>query len=138
MNRRSAIGHSKRKRNVMGQQERGQEERKASKRERAKQQRGRRASATGITDLRGINWEATAALIIAFAETGGAIRIGLTRDGGAIAIGCYLGDDYATEYVRPSEDYVEACAEIAEAWLPENGISYHQCLNEFERKTPQF
>jgi hypothetical protein len=117
----------------MGQQERATEEKRANKRERSKQQRGRRATASTSCDLRGVDWRVVAAAIVSFAEAGGALRIGLTRDGGAIAIGCYLGDDYATEYIRPSENFTDAVQEIAEAWLPENGVTYFQALNEFER-----
>lgn len=117
----------------MGTLERAAEEKRANKRDRAKQQRGRRAANSGGFNLRGQDWRAIAAAIVAFAEAGGALRIGLTRDGGACAVGCYFGDDYATEYIRPNEDFVQALAEIAEAWLPDNGLAYHQACNEFER-----
>lgn len=118
----------------MGQQERQRENARESRRERAKQQRGRRAANSSGVSLRDGDWIAIAALITTFAEAGGAVRIGFTRDGGAFAIGCYLGDDYATEYVRPSEDFRTALLEIGEAWLPENGMAYHQAIMEFEQK----
>jgi len=121
------------KRNV-GQNERQRENARDSKRERAKQTRSRRSEKSGNIDVRSCDWVAVCALITAFGDAGGAVRVGLTRDGGAWAFGCYLGDDYATEYVRPSEDFRGALIEIAEAWLPEEGISYHQALNEFEQK----
>lgn len=38
-------------------------------------------------------------------QEGGAIRLGLTRDGGALAVGIYgLGGEPTTEYLRPSDD----------------------------------
>lgn len=55
-------------------------------------------------------------LIMGAAIEGGAIRVGLTRDGGALAIGVYLGDDYGTEYVRPDEDLSMALREISMGW----------------------
>lgn len=118
----------------MGQNERQRENARDNKRERNKQQRSRRAEQSGTIDVRGCDWTAIAALITAFSDAGGAVRVGLTRDGGAWAFGCYFGDDYATEYVRPSEDFRGALIEIAEAWLPENGVSMHQALQEFEQK----
>lgn len=117
----------------MGQQERAREERSANKREKAKEKRGRRATSSGTYDLRGVHWVTMAALIVAFAEAGGALRVGLTRDLGALALGCYMDDDYATEYVRPQEDFLAAATEIAEAWLPDNGLAFHQAVNEFQR-----
>ena len=59
---------------------------------------------------------ALAQLAIGAALVGGALRIGLTRDGGALAIGVYMGDDYGTEYVRPDEDLPRAVREIAQGW----------------------
>jgi hypothetical protein len=56
------------------------------------------------------------ALVRALVSQGGCLRIGQTRDGGAWALGVYLGDDYATEYIRPSEDFGGGIGEIAEAW----------------------
>jgi len=88
-----------------------------NKRERSKQARGRRKSAAGELDWRTFDWEGFAALTVALANSGGAIRVGATRDGGAWALGIYKGDDYATEYIKPTEDVQEAMLEIAEAWL---------------------
>ena len=56
------------------------------------------------------------ALILGHALQGGAIRVGLTRDEGALAIGVYQGDNYGTEYVRPTEDLGQAVREIALDW----------------------
>lgn len=55
-------------------------------------------------------------LAIGAALSGGAARIGLSRDGGALAVGMYMGDDVSTEYIRPSEDLGEAVREISQAW----------------------
>lgn len=118
----------------MGQNERQRENARDAKRDKARGERSKRAAAGGPIDVRAGDWIAIAALITAFGDAGGAVRVGLTRDGGAWALGCYLGDDYATEYIRPSEDFRGAAIEIAEAWLPENGISFHQALQEFEQK----
>lgn len=52
------------------------------------------------------------------AATGGAVRLGYTRDGYAYAIGLYYSDQHRTEYVRPSEDveqYLRGLAEDFEA-----------------------
>jgi len=114
----------------MGQLERGNENKRQSRRDKAKAGRSKRAASVGTCDLRTQDWVAIAALIVAFAENGGAVRIGYTRDGGALALGCYLDEDYATEYVRPSEDFTGALIEIAEAWLPESGIGFHQAFQE--------
>ncbi|MCK4960119.1 MAG: hypothetical protein KAT00_11980 [Planctomycetes bacterium] len=56
------------------------------------------------------------ALILGHALQGGAIRVGLTRDEGALAIGVYQGDNYGTEYVRPTEDLAQIVREIALDW----------------------
>jgi len=118
----------------MGQLEREQERRTSNKREKAKEGRSRRAASTARVSARDLDWVAVIALVTAFSDEGGAVRIGCTRDSGAIALGCYLGDDYATEYVRPNEDFRNALLEIAEAWLPNAGIGYHQALQELEQR----
>lgn len=74
--------------------------------------------------LDGVSWVRLAALTQATMHTGGAVRLGLTRDGGALSVGMYVGEDYGTEYIRPSEDLGEALWEIAEAWLPQGGLAY--------------
>lgn len=112
----------------MGQVEKRAQEQKASRRDKAKQARGRRAAAAGAVSARNLDWIALAALITVFAEANGAVRFGFTRDGGAYAMGCYLGDDYATEYVRPSEDFRGACEEIAIAWLEDGMVSYAEAV----------
>lgn len=106
----------------MGQLERAKEDKGSNKRAKAKQARGRRGGTTGGADWKQFDWAATIALVEVLAEQDGALRIGRTRDGGAWALGVYLGDDYATEYIRPSEDFQDAILEICEAWL-----SYESC-----------
>jgi len=92
-------------------------ERKLNKRERAKQARGRKAKSAGTAEWAGFDWTCIVALTEQLVAVGGALRIGATRDGGAWALGVYEGDDYATEYIRPAEDFERAVQEICEAWL---------------------
>ena len=55
-------------------------------------------------------------LIVGMAMSGGAIRVGLTRDMGALGIGVYKGEDYGTEYIRPTDDLGSELEDIADAW----------------------
>lgn len=103
----------------MGDNKNEQRDRQPNKRERAKASRGRRKSTGQALEWHEFAWNDFAYLAVALAHQGGAIRLGITRDGGAWALGIYLGDDYATEYIKPSEDTADAIAEIAEAWLGE-------------------
>ena len=65
---------------------------------------------------------ANAALMLAavhyMAEAGGAIRFGKTRDGGAIAIGLYDGDEKRTEYLAPEDDIDQLMIELLELYAP--------------------
>lgn len=97
---------------------------KFNKRERSKQARSRRATASGEASYAAADWVSIVALVEALARESGALRLGVTRDGGAFALGVYLGDDYATEYVKPSEDFETALDEIAGAWLGDGGAWY--------------
>jgi len=108
-------------------------EQKRNKRVEAKERRGRRAGAAGEVDWASFNWWAVIAATEALLEHGGALRLGKTRDGGAWAIGVYLGDDYATEYVRPSEDFRDAVREIVAAWLPDEVGKYDERLAQLEQ-----
>lgn len=63
------------------------------------------------------HWAVLCALAAVLMEQDGALRIGFTRDGGALALGVYQGEDYATEYVRPAEEFGKAIEEIAAAWI---------------------
>jgi len=94
---------------------------KDNKRERQAEKRESRRRTQGDyqLDLRG--WAMVLCLQSAVVRRGGAIRVGLTRDGGALAIGVYMDNDYATEYIRPSEDLWTAIGEIAEVWIPNGG-----------------
>ena len=48
---------------------------------------------------------------------GGAIRLGLTRDGGALAVGIYgLGNEPSTEYLRPSDDLEQFWHDLYESF----------------------
>lgn len=69
-----------------------------------------------------ISEEFKAALEIALTE-GGAIRLGLTRDGGALAVGIYgLGNEPSTEYLRPSDDAASFWAEVYAAFKGSNEV----------------
>lgn len=114
----------------MGQAERAKEERASNKREKAKETRGRRRSGSDPANFLSSDYAAVLGLMVSFADAGGAVRYGYTRDGGAYALGVYLGDDYATEYIRPNEDFTAACIDIAEAWLPDKGAEFHRIYNQ--------
>lgn len=101
-----------------------EQDRKLNKRAKAKEARSRRASMSGEVDLAALEWLPLAALAEALMREGGALRIGLTRDGGAVALGVYHEDDYATEYIRPAENFRDAVAEISAAWLNDGGAWY--------------
>lgn len=118
----------------MGANDRALED-KDNKRAKARDKRAGRRVNGGTTDWREFDWTRAAALTMAIADEGGALRIGRTRDGGAWAFGVYMGDDYATEYVRPSEDFAQALSEIAQAWLPDGGEKYNDYLIAMLPKT---
>jgi len=101
----------------MAQAERQAEEKKSNKRSAAKERRegSRRGGAKMQLTLN--HWTWLIGLTTLMAENEGAVRIGFTRDGGALALGMYQGDDYATEYVRPAEVFSDAILEIASAWV---------------------
>lgn len=84
----------------------------------AKELRQSRRQQAKPLEINEFDWESLVSLIMTAAGAGGAVRIGLTRDGGAWAIGMYMEDDYATEYIRPGEDCQAALDEIARVWLP--------------------
>lgn len=92
---------------------------KDDRRARAAERRTTKRREQGTLDVVGLPWLVLAALVAEMAEAGGAVRIGLTRDRGALALGMYHGDDYATEYIRPNEDVEAALHAIADVWLPD-------------------
>jgi len=105
----------------MGQQEREREERKTKKQ--AGSKRGR-AAHQGKFELTPAAIVQLLPLVTVLADAGGALRIGLTRDGGALALGIYVGDEYGNEYIKPDEDIHQAAEEIALAWLPNKMEEY--------------
>lgn len=113
----------------MGINDREQSKRE-DKRERAKQARGRRATAAGNFSWEQFDWWAFIALTEAVCAASGAVRVGFTRDGGAVALGIYVGNDYATEYVRPTENFPDACMEIADAWLGRGKHKFRERYNQ--------
>lgn len=106
------------------------DDKKADKRERAKAARGRRSAEAGKFDWSIFDWYGFIALTESVCAKAGAVRVGFTRDGGAVALGIYLGDDYATEYIRPNEDFVDACEEIADAWLGKGNHQFRARYNQ--------
>lgn len=65
-------------------------------------------------DINTIGWESLRYALDRVTAQGGALRIGLTRDGGALAVGVYgLGEPY-TDYVRPTEDPNEYFLQLGE------------------------
>ena len=88
--------------------------------DRIKNRRSKIAEAKGDPfDWRTVNPEKLLHLVAIVAACGGAVRIGATRDGGAMAVGYYLEGDSWTEYVRPAED-IEAYFDGAiQDWLGE-------------------
>lgn len=56
------------------------------------------------------------AFIVGAALSGAAVRVGLTRDGGAVALGIYHGEEYGVEYVQPGEPLANAVREISMVW----------------------
>lgn len=96
----------------------------------ASAKRSEKRRATGKVDVAALPWLALAAFVAEMAQTGGAVRIGLTRDGGAVALGLYHGDDYATEYVRPNEDFETALFGIAEIWLSDGVLGLERRMGQ--------
>jgi hypothetical protein len=90
---------------------------KDERRVKAAERRETKRREQGTFNMDGIPWLTLVALIAELAENGGAIRIGLTRDNGALALGFYHKNDYATEYIRPNEDLEATLHALAEIWL---------------------
>lgn len=114
----------------MGAADNEQHEKRDNRRAKTKAARGRRASAREGVDWEAADWGRIVILVAELSRLGGALRLGVTRDGGAYALGVYLGDDYATEYIRPSEDFATAVDEIASAWMPDQGARYFRLIEE--------
>jgi len=72
--------------------------------------RGKRA------DWAEVDAEALREAIASCAATGGALRLGYSRDGGAYAIGVYGDGDPYTLYVPPSDDIDAKMVEIGNAF----------------------
>lgn len=106
---------------------------KDTKRAAAAERRATKRREQGKVDVAGLPWLTLAALVAEMAENGGAIRIGLTRDGGALALGMYQGDDYATEYIRPNEDVEAALHAIAELWLTDGLLGLERRMAQMGR-----
>lgn len=73
-----------------------------------------KASTSGIADWAGVDGGLVVRAVAAIGVSGGALRLGYTRDGGAYAVGIYDGDDKQTIYVSPNDSVEEVLREIAE------------------------
>jgi len=80
--------------------------RKSAPGERKLEKRGKTFDVTNLDNA--TVWEAIAVVIAA----GGAIRLGLTRDGGALAVGIYGDGEPYTEYVRGGDDVIEFFVDV--------------------------
>jgi hypothetical protein len=104
------------------------------KRAAAAERRATKRREQGTMDVAGLPWLTLAALIAEMAENGGAIRVGLTRDGGALALGMYHKDDYTTEYIRPNEDIEAALHSIADLWLTDGLLGLERRMAQMAGK----
>lgn len=80
----------------------------------------------GTADWEIANAELLRAVIAVVAGSGGALRLGYTRDGGAYAVGIYGDGDPYTDYVRPNEDldeYLRKLGRDFEAITDERGTA---------------
>lgn len=75
--------------------------------------RQKRTPVGGVANWAAVNGDLLLHTLAVVAHTGGALRLGYTRDGGAYAIGIYGDGEPYTEYVRPSEDIDRYLAELA-------------------------
>ena len=76
---------------------------------------GARPASTGYP-IHSVPWQDLGDALEVMAPIGGALRIGLTRDGGALASGVYgLGEPY-TAYIRPSDDLSLLLDELTNAF----------------------
>jgi len=105
-----------------------------NKRAKTKAGRSRRREGQERADLETCDMASLVALLVVAAKSGGAVRVGYTRDGGAYALGCYAGEDYATEYVKPQEDFADALREIVGAWFPDGLEMYDRLLEYWQQK----
>ena len=110
---------------------------KESKRAKRREQRSRRAANAPVA-WETFDWVVAVALVRALVVGGGCLRIGTTRDGGAWALGVYLGDDYATEYIRPNENFATSMQEIAYAWGVGDQfvLEWEHLTQDAKKKTP--
>lgn len=121
----------------MGANKNEKEAANGNKRARAADARERKRRDTGQWQWKQQDWLYLAALVQAMAKEGGAVRIGVTRDGGALALGLYHENDYATEYIRPNESVADAVTEIADVWLEDGGYKLDAELMSFQQSLPE-
>lgn len=102
----------------MAQTERMKEEKAAGMRRKMEEKRARRFHARRSVDMAELNMDALHYALSRILSVGGALRIGVTRDGGAWAFGIYGdGGDPYTDYVPAGgdlEDYLRSVGEFFE------------------------
>lgn len=112
----------------MGAVKNQKHEARDASRERRAAKRAEKRQALGTVDANALPWLTIVAFMAEMAANQGAVRFGFTRDGGALALGCYMGDDYDTEYIRPNQDIEAAIFDIADVWLPDGLLGLERRL----------
>lgn len=74
--------------------------------------RGLKRNSGGTADWKSVDANALVDCICTAASTGGALRLGYSRDGGAYAVGIYGDGEPYTEFCKPSEDVDSFIADI--------------------------
>lgn len=83
-------------------QNRKDDQRRAA--EEKRKRRSNKGSDGAHADWSEVAGELVVKAVAAIARTGGALRLGYTRDGGAYAVGFYGDGEPFTEYIPPSDD----------------------------------
>jgi len=100
----------------MAQSERAREERQDAKSKARREKLERARSARQHVAFNSIPWPEMLAAIQMVVESGGAIRIGQTRDGGAWAFGLYGLGEPVTLYVNSSDDPFDVIEQIKDTF----------------------
>lgn len=70
----------------------------------------------GEIDLAGLHLEVMVVVLLLAIREGGAIRVGLSRDRGALAVGVFLDGDSETIYLNKDDDQREFWVRIAQVY----------------------
>jgi hypothetical protein len=76
--------------------------------------KGRSEGGSDVADWGTVTPKILVDLIQVIAASGGAVRLGYTRDGGAYSLGIYLDDDRETFYCRPGDDLDAFISDLTE------------------------